>query len=309
MTDGEGEVAPTWRHGGIHTGRHRKATRAARIETGADPTAQIGRAAGKAAAGCLAQPAAARGGGDSAGRPPATAARHEQAREAAAVFRERETAADGRRDLREIMELLGEGRELRRDEKRWSEGEETMELTDGGEKRRSEAVKVVAARVWWWNGGAGGGGGKWSGGRDAAWRGEAGGASGEVQCRREWWWRAVEAHWRAAEAGNDAGSTREREGSSGEWGKREMEVWGSFYSARGVETMAGRGGNSRRGGVATWARGGGKPAPKFGGKVGEGVEEVVGMRFHHLGANRGDGVTRNRRRPGAAWRRLGGARR
>lgn len=83
MTDGEGEVAPTWRHGGIHTGRHRKATRAARIETGADPTAQIGRAAGKAAAGCLAQPAAARGGGDSAGRPPATAARHEQAREAA----------------------------------------------------------------------------------------------------------------------------------------------------------------------------------------------------------------------------------
>lgn len=190
------------------------------------------------------------------------------------------------------MELLGEGRELRRDEKRWSEGEETMELTDvrrklgsgedwrrrrvpgcgrlrvvSGRRRRNagqlgrreggRGVKVVAARC---------GGGmvvpvveEGNGVEAGMQHGVAAVAQARRSAREEWWARVG-----SLESGG--GNTLREPRSRGEWGKREMEVWGSFYSARGVETMAGRGGNSRRGGVATWARGGGKPAPKFGEK-------------------------------------------
>lgn len=205
------------------------------------------------------------------------------------------------------MELLGEGRELRRDEKRWSEGEETMELTDvrrklgsGEDWRRRRGGRAA-------DGGCGVGEGD-DGMRGQLGRrevavggGKGGGGSGVVV---EWWFRwwrremewrpgcstAWRSRWRkrrsavpagvvvargrssleSSGGGERRGEHERARGELGRMGKREMEVWGSFYSARGVETMAGRGGNSRRGGVATWARGGGKPAPKFGGKWGKG---------------------------------------
>ncbi|BAD52633.1 hypothetical protein [Oryza sativa Japonica Group] len=98
------------------------------------------------------------------------------------------------------------------------------------------------------------------------------------------WLEATAATERGALAGGrsspESGGARERRGESAGLGKNgEMDegstgvvYMGAGEGDRGQDGRQ-RGGNGRRDGVATWARGGGKPAPIFAGRVGEKVEE------------------------------------
>jgi hypothetical protein len=80
-------------------------------------------------------------------------------------------------------------------------------------------------------------------------------------------------------------------------------IWAWSGEIVAVEGGIGRQRPSEWGGiVGAWR---GKPAPYFWGREGEEVEEVVGVRFHHLGKKGGGGVARNRRRVRRQWRHDG----
>lgn len=95
-----------------------------------------------------------------------------------------------------------------------------------------------------------------------------------------WWWRRSAAaagavvlrDWRTPAGGGaqacGEGAARGH-GSLGELGKKREGGAGSVFIALGGEIVAWMGGNGWRGGVVTWARGGGKLEPILAWEVGE----------------------------------------
>ncbi|BAD68992.1 hypothetical protein [Oryza sativa Japonica Group] len=241
---------------------------------------------------------------------------------APAAFRERELADSGRKNLEKKTGSLGSKEQARRRGKsaEWRSG------GDAGVRHDTAKPSVAVAR----SGGGGSNGGDRLEGVDG--RRSSGARCGSVSeaetgkgvGARVWHgtamqmvvaaWRdgvwsgsgvRLEARRRAAELGLARGEREKARWAQESWGNERGECGEEFYG-RGRATVGWGDADSGRqppavwgGDVGAWR---GKPVPFSWWKIGEMVEEVVGVQFHHLGVSGRGGVVRILRRSGRQWR-------